>query len=174
MTRRYYGGGPVGMGNAGVFNNASIGATPAGQGPSFPIDQEAWNEADRRKIEAIPRGDVLKRFLEIRRGQNVKGASVPVSDPMGSIGNLGGLQNAQFFNGPQLAQAADLPDQIYQGQEADYYMTPVGSDPNEDKRLFEERFYGNTDLQRLFPNYPVNAPEMNAKGMANFHGKYVS
>ena len=102
---RYYGGGPVGMGNAGVFNNASIGATPAGQGPSFPIDQEAWNEADRIKIDAIPRGDVLKRFLEIRGAQKLKGASVPVSDPMGSIGNLGGLQNAQFFEGAQLAQA---------------------------------------------------------------------
>ncbi len=171
---RYYGGGPVGMGNAGVFNNASIGGIPVGEDPRFPMSQEQfWNEADRIKIQNIPPGDVLKRFKEIH-GPKLKGASVPVSDPMGAIGNLGGLQNAQFFNGPQLAQAADLPDQIYQGQEADYYMTPVGSDSNEDQRLFEERFYGNTDLQRLFPNYPVNAPEMNAKGMANFHGKYVS
>jgi hypothetical protein len=106
------------MGNAGVFNNASIGAAPVGQGPSFPIDQEAWNEADRIKIEAIPRGDVLKRFREIH-GPKVKGASVPVSDPMGSIGNLGGLQNAQFFGGPQYGQAFEpiSMDPPYSAQE---------------------------------------------------------
>jgi hypothetical protein len=92
---------------------------------------------------------------------------------MGSIGNMGGLQNAQFYAGPQLAQAAELPDQINYGQEADYYPMPVGSDSTEDFNQFQDRFYGNTDLQRLFPNYPDNSDkEMMAKGV--FHNKFVS
>jgi hypothetical protein len=101
---RYYGGGPVGMGNAGVFNNSSIGGIPVGEDPRFPMSQEQfWNEADRIKIQNIPPGDVLKRFKEIH-GPKLRGASVPVGDPMGSIGNLGGLENAQFYGGPQYGQ----------------------------------------------------------------------
>jgi hypothetical protein len=116
---RYYGGQPVDMGNAGALGNALAGGIPVGQDPRFPMSQDQFRDAvDKMKIDRIPYGDVLERFRQIH-GPKVRGASVPVSDPMGSIGNVGGLQNAQFFGGPQYGQTFEpvSMDPPYSAQE---------------------------------------------------------
>lgn len=73
---------------------------PVGQDPRFPMSQEQFEQyVDERRLDKRlePYGGSILEF--IRRNPQVKGASLP-----GTPGNFGGVQNAQFFGGPQIGQ----------------------------------------------------------------------
>jgi len=76
------------------------GGIPVGQDPRFPMSQEQFEQyVDERRLDKRlePYGGSILEF--IRRNPQVKGASLP-----GTPGNFGGVQNAQFFSGPQTGQ----------------------------------------------------------------------
>jgi hypothetical protein len=74
---------------------------PVGQDPRFPMSQESCEQyVDERRLNKRlePYGGSILEFLRQRNPAN-KGASLP-----GTPGNFGGLQNAQFYGGPQMGQ----------------------------------------------------------------------
>jgi hypothetical protein len=89
----YYGG--------GMDVQEIAGGIPVGQDPRFPMSQEQFEQyVDERRLKKSlePYGGSILEF--IRRNPQVKGASLP-----GTPGNFGGVQNMQFYAGPQVGQA---------------------------------------------------------------------
>jgi len=112
---RFYGGGPVGVGNAGVFNNATMGGIPVGEDPRFPMSQEQFREEmDKIKHQNIPSGALWERFREIH-GPKLKGASSFPGDSTGAIGNAGGMIAQAFPGGRPPGNAAALGGMIEAG-----------------------------------------------------------
>ena len=88
----------------------------AGSPGYFMSEKEIENRLFRYGMDKTPLGDQLKqRMEEIRQrypGAFTPQAAQPSVQPGGSsnlpgaVGNMGGIANAQFFEGPQLGQAA--------------------------------------------------------------------
>jgi hypothetical protein len=98
----YYSGESNVPGAPGNFSGTLIAAgIPVGQDPRFPMSQESFEQyVDERRLNKRlePYGGSILEFLRQRNPAN-KGASLP-----GTPGNFGGLQNAQFYGGPQMGQ----------------------------------------------------------------------
>ena len=137
---RFYGGGPVGAGNAGIFNNSVIGAnTNPLMDPRFKIQGgEPWNP------KPLLPGTDTKRYEQQQQ------FNIPRQLPSAGIGNVGGM----------LAQAYTLQgDALDMGpREGDYSNMTVIEEPGNEERMREMMLdeYRN----RAFP--PAQLP-------ANFH-----
>ena len=116
---RFYGGGPVGVGNANVFNNATIGANNNPLiDPRFKIQGgEPWNNTP-----LLP-GKDTKRYEQQQQ------FTIPRQLPSAGIGNVGGM----------LSQAYPLQgDTLNMGpREYDYSNMPVIEEPGNEERMRE-------------------------------------
>ncbi len=116
----------------------------AGSPGYFMSEKEIENRLFRYGMDKTPLGDQLKqRMEEIRQrypGAFTPQAAQPSMQPNGSsnlpgaVGNMGGIANAQFFEGPQLGQAAPQgePQRPYGG------APNVPLTPEEKARLLQQ------------------------------------
>lgn len=145
----------------------------AGSPGYFMPEKEIENRLFRYGMDNTPLGDQLKqRMQEIRQrypGAFTPQAAQPNVQPGGSsnlpgaVGNMAGMANAQFFEGPQLGQAAPqgAPQQPYGG------APNVPLTPEQKAKLMQQ---GSPPP----PEFNIQDYLRKAEVPAGFQAKYVS